>query len=73
MLCYVLLLCAAAFSSFKVLIFAGVQGGSITKGLPGTRIHPESAVSYRSGSITQVSSDQPAMGLLSKTIDHEEI
>uniref|UniRef100_A0A3Q2Q4D6 Nuclear receptor corepressor 2 n=1 Tax=Fundulus heteroclitus TaxID=8078 RepID=A0A3Q2Q4D6_FUNHE len=30
-----------------------VQGGSITKGLPGTRIHPESAVSYRGGSITQ--------------------
>uniref|UniRef100_A0A8C5ELJ4 Nuclear receptor corepressor 2-like n=1 Tax=Gouania willdenowi TaxID=441366 RepID=A0A8C5ELJ4_GOUWI len=28
-----------------------VQGGSITKGIPGTRMHPE--VSYRGGSITQ--------------------
>uniref|UniRef100_A0A3B3CAN1 Nuclear receptor corepressor 2 n=1 Tax=Oryzias melastigma TaxID=30732 RepID=A0A3B3CAN1_ORYME len=31
----------------------GVQGGSITKGIPGTRLHPESAISYRGGSITQ--------------------
>uniref|UniRef100_A0A8C8A3W6 Nuclear receptor corepressor 2 n=1 Tax=Oryzias sinensis TaxID=183150 RepID=A0A8C8A3W6_9TELE len=30
-----------------------VQGGSITKGIPGTRLHPESAISYRGGSITQ--------------------
>lgn len=32
-----------------------VQGGSITKGIPGTRMHPDSAISYRGGSITQVS------------------
>lgn len=31
-----------------------VQGGSITKGLPGTRIHQESSITYRGGSITQV-------------------
>uniref|UniRef100_A0A4W6FKH8 Nuclear receptor corepressor 2 n=1 Tax=Lates calcarifer TaxID=8187 RepID=A0A4W6FKH8_LATCA len=30
-----------------------VQGGSITKGIPGTRMHPDSPVSYRGGSITQ--------------------
>uniref|UniRef100_A0A7N8X6N7 Nuclear receptor corepressor 2 n=1 Tax=Mastacembelus armatus TaxID=205130 RepID=A0A7N8X6N7_9TELE len=30
-----------------------VQGGSITKGIPGTRMHPDSSVSYRGGSITQ--------------------
>ncbi|XP_055367301.1 nuclear receptor corepressor 2 isoform X4 [Betta splendens] len=29
-----------------------VQGGSITKGIPGTRMHPEASLSYR-GSITQ--------------------
>lgn len=34
-----------------------VQGGSITKGIPGTRMHPDSPISYRGGSITQVSSD----------------
>lgn len=32
-----------------------VQGGSITKGIPGTRMHPDSSISYRGGSITQVS------------------
>uniref|UniRef100_A0AAR2KLL8 Nuclear receptor corepressor 2 n=1 Tax=Pygocentrus nattereri TaxID=42514 RepID=A0AAR2KLL8_PYGNA len=30
-----------------------VQGGSITKGLPGTRVHQEPPMSYRGGSITQ--------------------
>ncbi|XP_057688811.1 nuclear receptor corepressor 2 isoform X2 [Corythoichthys intestinalis] len=30
-----------------------VQGGSITKGIPGTRMHPDSSISYRGGSITQ--------------------
>ncbi|KAM9744671.1 nuclear receptor corepressor 2 isoform 3-T4 [Menidia menidia] len=30
-----------------------VQGGSITKGIPGTRMHPDSAIPYRGGSITQ--------------------
>ncbi|GAA6074669.1 nuclear receptor corepressor 2 isoform X7, partial [Tachysurus ichikawai] len=30
-----------------------VQGGSITKGLPGTLIHQESSITYRGGSITQ--------------------
>lgn len=34
-----------------------VQGGSITKGLPGNRMHPDSSISHRGGSITQVSSD----------------
>lgn len=34
-----------------------VQGGSITKGIPGTRIHSDSSISHRGGSITQVSSD----------------
>uniref|UniRef100_A0A4W5PAU9 Nuclear receptor corepressor 2 n=1 Tax=Hucho hucho TaxID=62062 RepID=A0A4W5PAU9_9TELE len=37
--------------------FAGslpaVQGGSITKGIPGTRVHQDSPISYRGGSITQ--------------------
>ncbi|TRY98024.1 hypothetical protein DNTS_008744 [Danionella cerebrum] len=32
---------------------AAVQGGSITKGIPGTRVHQEPPVSYRGGSITQ--------------------
>ncbi|XP_016106852.1 nuclear receptor corepressor 2-like [Sinocyclocheilus grahami] len=31
-----------------------VQGGSITKGIPGTRVHQEPSMSYRGGSITQV-------------------
>ncbi|KAK6313068.1 hypothetical protein J4Q44_G00164150 [Coregonus suidteri] len=30
-----------------------VQGGSITKGIPGTRVHQDSPISYRGGSITQ--------------------
>uniref|UniRef100_A0A3Q2YCC0 Nuclear receptor corepressor 2 n=1 Tax=Hippocampus comes TaxID=109280 RepID=A0A3Q2YCC0_HIPCM len=30
-----------------------VQGGSITKGIPGTRMHPDSSISFRGGSITQ--------------------
>ncbi|KTF82950.1 hypothetical protein cypCar_00017388, partial [Cyprinus carpio] len=30
-----------------------VQGGSITKGIPGMRVHQEPSVSYRGGSITQ--------------------
>uniref|UniRef100_A0A3Q3GJR7 Nuclear receptor corepressor 2 n=1 Tax=Labrus bergylta TaxID=56723 RepID=A0A3Q3GJR7_9LABR len=30
-----------------------VQGGSITKGIPGTRMHPDSSISCRGGSITQ--------------------
>ncbi|KAG5840665.1 hypothetical protein ANANG_G00191130 [Anguilla anguilla] len=30
-----------------------VQGGSITKGLPGTRVHQDTPISYRGGSITQ--------------------
>uniref|UniRef100_A0A8C2ZWV2 Nuclear receptor corepressor 2 n=1 Tax=Cyclopterus lumpus TaxID=8103 RepID=A0A8C2ZWV2_CYCLU len=30
-----------------------VQGGSITKGIPGSRMHPDSSISYRGGSITQ--------------------
>ncbi|KTG33620.1 hypothetical protein cypCar_00000980, partial [Cyprinus carpio] len=30
-----------------------VQGGSITKGIPGTRVHQEPSISYRGGSITQ--------------------
>lgn len=33
---------------------SAVQGGSITKGIPGTRMHPDSSVSHRGGSITQV-------------------
>lgn len=33
---------------------AAIQGGSITKGIPGTRVHPEPPISYRGGSITQV-------------------
>ncbi len=33
-----------------------VQGGSITKGIPGTRVHQEPSISYRGGSITQVRS-----------------
>ncbi|KAF7199803.1 nuclear receptor corepressor 2 isoform X3 [Nothobranchius furzeri] len=43
----------------------GVQGGSITKGIPGTRIHPDSAIPYRGGSITQ---GTPADVLLKGTI-----
>uniref|UniRef100_A0A665WJZ1 Nuclear receptor corepressor 2 n=1 Tax=Echeneis naucrates TaxID=173247 RepID=A0A665WJZ1_ECHNA len=38
--------------SFAVSIPA-VQGGSITKGIPGTRMHQDSSISYRGGSITQ--------------------
>uniref|UniRef100_A0A8C5CB31 Nuclear receptor corepressor 2 n=1 Tax=Gadus morhua TaxID=8049 RepID=A0A8C5CB31_GADMO len=30
-----------------------VQGGSITKGIPGTRVYQDSPISYRGGSITQ--------------------
>uniref|UniRef100_A0A3P9AIK9 Nuclear receptor corepressor 2 n=1 Tax=Esox lucius TaxID=8010 RepID=A0A3P9AIK9_ESOLU len=30
-----------------------VQGGSITKGIPGTRVHQDPTISYRGGSITQ--------------------
>uniref|UniRef100_A0A8B9H546 Nuclear receptor corepressor 2 n=1 Tax=Astyanax mexicanus TaxID=7994 RepID=A0A8B9H546_ASTMX len=41
----------------KKLFIAGpmpaVQGGSITKGLPGTRVHQDPPISYRGGSITQ--------------------
>jgi len=36
-----------------------VQGGSITKGIPGTRVHQEPPISYRGGSITQVGSFPP--------------
>ncbi|KAG5280933.1 hypothetical protein AALO_G00065610 [Alosa alosa] len=32
---------------------APIQGGSITKGIPGTRVHQEPPLSYRGGSITQ--------------------
>ncbi|KAG9354845.1 hypothetical protein JZ751_001558, partial [Albula glossodonta] len=32
---------------------SAVQGGSITKGLPGTRVHQDTPISYRGGSITQ--------------------
>uniref|UniRef100_A0A7N5ZYF1 Nuclear receptor corepressor 2 n=1 Tax=Anabas testudineus TaxID=64144 RepID=A0A7N5ZYF1_ANATE len=39
--------------TFLTASFPAVQGGSITKGIPGTRMHPESSVSYRGGSITQ--------------------
>uniref|UniRef100_A0A8C6Q107 Nuclear receptor corepressor 2 n=1 Tax=Nothobranchius furzeri TaxID=105023 RepID=A0A8C6Q107_NOTFU len=46
-------------------MFLGVQGGSITKGIPGTRIHPDSAIPYRGGSITQ---GTPADVLLKGTI-----
>lgn len=45
------------FSTFTASIPA-VQGGSITKGIPGTRMHQDSSISYRGGSITQVSSEQ---------------
>lgn len=38
---------------------SAVQGGSITKGIPGTRLHPDSPIPYRGGSITQVSADRP--------------
>lgn len=43
---------------FIVIFFpasiSAVQGGSITKGIPGTRMHSDSSVSHRGGSITQV-------------------
>ncbi|XP_031426191.1 nuclear receptor corepressor 2 isoform X4 [Clupea harengus] len=32
---------------------AAIHGGSITKGIPGTRVHQEPPLSYRGGSITQ--------------------
>uniref|UniRef100_A0A665WKI8 Nuclear receptor corepressor 2 n=1 Tax=Echeneis naucrates TaxID=173247 RepID=A0A665WKI8_ECHNA len=35
------------------LSIPAVQGGSITKGIPGTRMHQDSSISYRGGSITQ--------------------
>lgn len=49
-----------------------VQGGSITKGIPGTRMHPDSAISYRGGSITQVClcyswQPEPSLTVQSKT------
>uniref|UniRef100_A0A669CAY2 Nuclear receptor corepressor 2 n=1 Tax=Oreochromis niloticus TaxID=8128 RepID=A0A669CAY2_ORENI len=44
---------------------SAVQGGSITKGIPGTRLHPDSPIPYRGGSITQ---GTPADSLYKGTI-----
>uniref|UniRef100_A0A8C7W2T5 Nuclear receptor corepressor 2 n=1 Tax=Oncorhynchus mykiss TaxID=8022 RepID=A0A8C7W2T5_ONCMY len=37
----------------RIRSLPAVQGGSITKGIPGTRVHQDSPISYRGGSITQ--------------------
>uniref|UniRef100_A0AAQ5YUK5 Nuclear receptor corepressor 2 n=1 Tax=Amphiprion ocellaris TaxID=80972 RepID=A0AAQ5YUK5_AMPOC len=42
-----------SFLVFFTTSIPAVQGGSITKGIPGTRMHPDSSISYRGGSITQ--------------------
>uniref|UniRef100_A0A8C1NUP9 Nuclear receptor corepressor 2 n=1 Tax=Cyprinus carpio TaxID=7962 RepID=A0A8C1NUP9_CYPCA len=44
--------CGLNFMRFSCPMPA-VQGGSITKGIPGMRVHQEPSVSYRGGSITQ--------------------